>query len=163
MRRMPLVVILIAVLCGPSWAFAQESPSAMVGTYDALADAILALKQAEADFVRSLLVHHFDAANRHHLLGHREETAREIALFANEGDNAVAGIRKRLLDGGHHHNAAGEAEGIYERGYVIVTLEAKWALLAASAAMRQAADDEAAMVVWREFMEIAGSLLHPEE
>jgi len=163
MRKLSVVAIVLAVLLMPAWAFAQESPPAMVGTYDALADAILALKHAEADFVRSLLVYHFDRANMQHVLGHPEETAREMALFANEGDNAIAGIRKRLLDGGHHHNAAGEAEGIYERGYVIVTLEAKWAVMKASAAMRQAADEEAVMAAWRDFIEIASSVLHPEE
>ncbi len=41
-----------------------------------------------------------------------------MALFANEGDNAIAGIRKRLVEGGHHHNAAGEEQGIFEEGYV---------------------------------------------
>ena len=163
MRRLFVVALTLAVLLVPARAFAQESPPAMVGTYDALADAILALKQTEADFIRSLLVHHLDAAHAHHAQGRPEEAARDMALFANEGDNAVAGIRKRLLEGGHHHNAAGEAEGIFEPGYVIVTIEAKASMLAAAAAMRQAEDEEAARAAWHEFMEAADSLLHPEE
>jgi len=163
MRKLSVAALALAVLCMPAWAFAQESPAAMVGTYDALADAILALKQAESDFVRSLLVHHFDAAHMHHEQGRPEEAARDMALFANEGDNAVAGVRKRLLDGGHHHNAAGEAAGIYEPGYVIVTRAAKESMLAAAAAMRQAGNEEAAQAAWHDFMEAASSLLHPEE
>ena len=55
--------------------------------------------------------------------------AAELALFANEGDNAIGGVRKKLLEGGHHFNAAGEEAGVYEDGYVIVTREAKAAIL----------------------------------
>ena len=59
-----------------------------------------------------------------------------MALFANEGDNAIAGTRKRLVDGGHHHHADGEAKGQYESGFVIVTKGSKVHILAASAALR---------------------------
>jgi hypothetical protein len=162
MRTRWLVALFLIALV-PAAAGAQESPPAMVGTYDALADAILSLKQAEADFVRSLLTHHFDAGHMQHMMGHPEQAAAEMVLFANEGDNAVGGIRKRLLDGGHHHHADAEAEGIYEPGYVIVTREAKAAMLAAAAEMRQADDEAGAKAAWHKFMEIAESLLHAEE
>lgn len=156
------IAIAVATLI-PAAAFAQESPPAMVSTYEALADAILAIKQTEADFVRSLLAHHFEAGHMHLALEHPEQAAIEMVLFANEGDNAVAGIRKRLLEGGHHHNAAGEAEGIYEPGYVIVTKEAKAGMLAAAAAMRQATSNDEAMAAWHQFMEIAEPLLQSQE
>ncbi len=44
-------------------------------------------------------------------------------------------IRKRLLDGGHHHNAAGEAQGIFDEGFVIVTKEAKKSFLDSAVAI----------------------------
>jgi hypothetical protein len=147
----------------PAVALGQETPPSMVKTYDALADTILALKQTEADFVRALLAYHFEAGHMHHALGHHDQAATEMALFANEGDNAVAGVRKRLLDSGHHHHADAEAEGIYEPGYVVVTREAKATMLAAAAAMRQAQDDAAAKAAWHQFMEVAGALIDPEE
>jgi hypothetical protein len=43
-----------------------------------------------------------------------EEYGGARAQLATEGDNAVAGVRKRLLEGGHHHNAEGEKQGIFD-------------------------------------------------
>lgn len=45
----------------------------------------------------------------------------------------MAGIRKRLLEGGHHHNAAGEQQGTYDEGFVIVTRAAKKVFLDSAA------------------------------
>jgi hypothetical protein len=91
--------------------------------------------------------------------GEYEAAAAHMALFANEGDNAVAGIRKRLLDGGHHHHAEGEAEGEYEEGFVVVTRAAKAEILAAASALRQAGDDDARHAAWERFDQAAGALL----
>ena len=85
--------------------------------------------------------------------------AAEIALFANEGDNAIGGVRKRLLEGGHHFNASGEEQGVYEPGYVVVTREAKKKILAASSALRQATTDEARQKAWDDFAKLAKDLL----
>ena len=137
----------------------QSTPAPMVATYDSLANAILAIKRTEADYVRSLLDGHYHAASAY---AGREEfgkAAAEMALFANEGDNAIGGVRKRLLEGGHHHNADGEAKGIYEPGYVIITREAKSQALALSAEMRGVSDAAAAKSVWGKFEAIAGPLL----
>jgi hypothetical protein len=122
------------------------TPAEMVATYDTLADGILALKLTEENLVRSIL-----AAARAHgevqlarankaLESHDsaalktalEALAADVAQMATEGDNSVGAVRKRLLQGGHHHNAAGEAQGIFEEGYVIVTRAAKQKLLEAS-------------------------------
>ena len=64
-----------------------------------------------------------------------EALAADVAQLATEGDNAVGAVRKRLLQGGHHHNAAGEAQGIYDEGFVIVTKAAKQRLLESSRAI----------------------------
>ena len=47
--------------------------------------------------------------------------AADVAQIGTEGDSAVAAVRKRLIEAGQHHNAAGEAQGVYDEGYVIVT------------------------------------------
>ena len=58
-----------------------------------------------------------------------------IEFRSAEGDNAVAGVRKRLLEGGHHANSEGEAQGVYEAGYVVVNKAAKKAFLDSSQAI----------------------------
>jgi hypothetical protein len=140
--------------------FAQKTPPASVAAYDALADAILALRQTEADFVTAILDHHYQAAERAFKSGNWDRAAAQMALFANEGDNAVAGIRKRLVEGGHHHNAAGEEADIYDEGFVIVTKKAKRQGLAASKALREAGDDAARQAAWADFDTMAKGLIY---
>ena len=148
----------VAVLAGALIVAAQETPKPMVDTYDSLADAILAVKKTEANFVRGMLDGHRHGAQAYFAAGEFEKAAAEMALYGNEGDNAIAGVRKRLLEGGHHHNADGEAKGIYEPGYVVVTKKAKQQILAASAALRAAGDDAARKAAWDSFVQAADSL-----
>jgi hypothetical protein len=131
----------------------------MVSAYDALADAILSVRATEAGLVTALLDGHRRAAQVALTAGEYEVAAGHMALFANEGDNAVGGIRKRLVEGGHHHNAAGEANGVYESGYVVVTKEAKKKLLATSQTLRSAETDDARKAAWDEFSTIAAELI----
>ena len=126
---------------------------------DALADTILSVRQAELRFVAALLDGHRHAAEARMKSGDWQGAAGEIALFANEGDNGVGGVRKRLLEGGHHFNAEGEEQGAYEPGYVIVTREAKAKLLGIAAAMRQASSDEARQKAWSDFAAKSAELL----
>ncbi len=133
---------------------AQKTPRPLAEAYDALADTILSMRDAEASLVRSILDYHYRRAERAMNAGDWEEVAAEMALFANEGDNAVAGIRKRLLEGGHHFNAAGEEAGEFEEGFVIVTRKAKKRILDASAAMRTA-DEAGRKEAWATFEKIA--------
>jgi hypothetical protein len=144
---------------GPSWAQGKTSspmtPVELVATYDQLADAILAVKQTEANLIRSILGSTYAHArvemdrSRRALRDGDTKTARAslenlataVGQLATEGDNAVAGIRKRLLEGGHHHNAKGEAEGIFDPGFVIVTRTAKKAFLDSSRSLGQLARD----------------------
>ena len=156
MRKFTLAAV--AILTTAFLAGAQETPKSMAATYSSLADAILAVKKTEANFVRSLLNGHAHGAKAYFMAGEYDKSAAEMALFANEGDNAVAGVRKRLLEGGHHHNAEGEAKGIYEPGFVIVTKKAKMAILAASAAMRTAKDGAARKAAWDAFAKAADPL-----
>ena len=157
-----LVVTAVLVVAGLTLpAHAQETPGTMVTAYDTLAKLILNARQAEEDFVRAILDGHFHGAKMYMKRGAHQEAAAEMALFANEGDNAVAGVRKRLLEGGHHHNAAGEEADIYEPGYVIVTKEAKQRMLAASSALRQAQDADARDEAWADFEAVAADFLKP--
>ena len=142
-RPVIVVALLAAVALAPKPAAAQaagpSTPAELVATYKSLADGILSLKRTEEDLCRSILA----AAHAHGrvALGRAqaalkggdakaaqaavEALAASVGQLGNEGDNSVAAIRKQLLDGGHHHNAAGEAQGIFDEGFVIVTKAAK--------------------------------------
>ena len=161
MLRKLTLVVLLALLAVPI-CVAQETPSSIVTGYDALADTILALRRAEPAFVAAFLDGHRHGAMARMKAGDWEGCAAEMALFANEGDNAIGGVRKKLLEGGHHYNAEGEDQGIFEPGYVIVTQQAKIDILAASKAMRTASDDDGRQMAWETFSEIAAELLPSE-
>jgi len=157
-RNVVLVLIAITLLAGP--ALAQQTPPAMVKTYDTLANIILAVDALEADFARAVLDGHRHAASALFESGDFTGAAAQMALFASEGDNAMGGVRKRLLQGGHHHHHAdASAEGEYEPGYVIVTRDAKKKIMAASAALRRAKTDAERKQVWKTFDGIAGGLM----
>lgn len=156
-------MVLIAILASPLMAapsVAQKTPEPTVAAYDALADAILGLRRAESDFVMAMLDYHFRAAERSFKAGNWDKAAAQMALFANEGDNAVAGIRKRLVQGGHHHNAAGEEAGIYDEGFVVITKKAKRKSLQASKALLSATDDAGRKAAWTDFNAVATDLVY---
>ena len=132
---------------------APVTPAEMVAAYDSLADAILAVKKTEAGLVRSIVAAAYAHARVELDRGRRaigaqdmkaaeaaiETLAADVGQLATEGDAAVGAVRKRLLEGGHHHNAAGEAAGIYDEGYVLVTRAAKRVFLDASRTLAQVA------------------------
>src|SRR5688500_9007380 len=105
MRKSAWIAGSFAVVAAASFALGAETRKSYVETYTAIADTILGSKNAEKGIVKSILENHANAAERAFNQGKHEEAAAEMALFANEGDNQIGGIRKRLLEGGHHHNA----------------------------------------------------------
>ena len=123
-----------------------STPAELVASYNSLADTILAGNRTEHNLVKAIL----SATYKHGELalkaakssiksgqgakGDIEKLAALVSQLGNEGDASVAGIRTRLLEGGHHHNAKGEQQGLYDEGFVIVTRAAKKTFL--DAAMR---------------------------
>ena len=156
--RITIAVSLLTTTLLALPALAQQTPPAMVSSYNTLADIVLSVRKMEADFVRAVLDGHRHAAQALFEKGNFNGSAAEMALFANEGDNAMGGVRKRLLKGGHHHNAAAEQKGEFEPGYVIVSRQAKKDLLAASAALRRAKTDAEREKAWTSFDGVAGAL-----
>ena len=130
-----------------------ETPKEMVATYEALADAILATRKTEVQLVHSILsaakahaqvelararaaIKSNDTKNAQSAL---ENVAAAVAQIASEGDSAIGAVRKRLREGGHFANPAGEAQGLYDEGFVVVTKKAKQSFLDASKAIGQLA------------------------
>jgi hypothetical protein len=155
--KKPAVIAVLILLAAP--LAAQKTPESLVRAYDSLADTILSVRDAELGFVAAMLDGHLHAAKALMSQGKWEQAAGEMALFANEGDNAIGGVRKKLLEGGHHFNAAGEEQGIFEDGYVIVTRKAKQTLLAASKELRLADGEVERMAAWDKFKTTAKGLL----
>ena len=153
---------------------APGTPAELVKTYGSLADGILALKRTEEDLCRSILAATRDKAQGDLARARKaigadaqaalEALAADVGELATEGDNAVGAVRKKLLDGGHHHNAAGEAQGIFDEGFVIVTRAAKAKLLESSRAigqMARAPKADALEAEWKKVEGVLAELLKP--
>ncbi len=111
-------------------AAAPVSDPSLVSKYDALANEILETRHREVAMVRSILEATYrDTASA---LGQVRDTLRSpdaaaarpaveklatlVAYIATEGDASVAGVRKRLIEGGHHFNSltpSGGASGTH--------------------------------------------------
>jgi hypothetical protein len=186
MRRAPrsLFLAVLALPLSPAVAAAQGAgappgtPAEMVAAYRSLADGILALKRTEEDLVRAILA--ATSAHAQVELGRAQKAiaggdakaaqaalealAADVGQLATEGDNAVGAVRKKLLDGGHHHNAAGEAQGIFDEGFVIVTRAAKAKLLESSRSIGQLArapKADALEAEWKKVQTVVAELLKP--
>jgi hypothetical protein len=82
-------------------------------TYEHLATAIIEIEATEDNLVKSILIGHHQAAQRHlrqasndaaRRQAHLEEAATEITNIANEGDKRIQAVRQRLKKAGHTHN-----------------------------------------------------------
>jgi len=138
---------------GNAPAMSTKTPVELVATYESIADVILATHKAERDLVRSILVTTYGHAQAvaeqtkaAMKAGDTDSTkkglqnlAELVAYLGTEGDNSVGRVRKRLLEGGHHANAEGEKQGIFEEGYVVVTRTAKKSFLDVAQAIGQLA------------------------
>lgn len=170
--RLVGAALMAALIAIPVGARAQARPAAtpqeMVAAYDALADAILGANKAEVKLVHAILAASYSHAQsemeRARLAlkagdaaaarAAAENVAAAVGQIGTEGDNAVAGIRKRLLQGGHHANSVGEAQGIYDEGYVVVTKAAKQAFLDASKAIAMLAREPKAEALDAEWKKV---------
>ncbi|NIM02051.1 MAG: hypothetical protein GTO30_13440 [Acidobacteria bacterium] len=147
MRKGLLTIVVLVLSAGLAQAqMVDESatPQPLVDAYDSLADTILAAKKTEWNLVHSILggtySHAEGVAKRamaklgagQDAAGDVETLAALVAQLGNEGDASIAAVRKRLLEGGHHHNAKGEEQGVYDEGFVIVTRASRKVLLDAA-------------------------------
>ena len=142
-------VCILAAASAGAQSRAAATPAEMVATYDALADSILGGIKAEKRLVRAILATTYAHAQveagraRQALKANDAATAKAaienlaaaVGQIGTEGDNAVAGVRKRLVEGGHVANPQGQAQGTYDEGYVVVTKAAKKAFLDSSQAL----------------------------
>jgi len=140
-RRVLLLTLVVAVgaaagYAGLGYGAGEAPPSTspeLVATYSELATAILAVKKAETGIVRAICAETYDMAREHLLLAskmagtdaagaaaHLERAAAAVGMLATEGDKAVAAVRNRLLEGGHHHHATPEIALKYPPGFVLI-------------------------------------------
>ena len=163
-----LALVAVAVAAPARAEQGAGTPPEIVATYQTLADAILAVKQTEGNLVRAMLSGTYahaqvelgraktaigakDAAGAKKAV---ETLAGLVGSLGSEGDNAIGAVRKRLLEGGHHHNAEGEKQGVYDEGYVVVTRAAKKTFLDASKAIGQMAQAPQAAALEAEWAKV---------
>lgn len=160
-RIVVCLAVLVAALALPTTARAAAmdatTPPQLVATYEDLADAILAVKQTERNLVESILAMTYGHAAAVYAdtdaklkagqgaTTQIETLAALVSQLGNEGDAAVAAIRKRLVEGGHIHHSSAEEQKVWDPGFVVVTKEAKKVFLDAAAAIgKMAAKPDAA-------------------
>ena len=161
MLRSTVLSSLAFVLSVPLVAQETGTPPPLVATYESLADTILGAKKTEWNLVHSILATTYKHAEgtlaaakaklaaKQNAKPELEKLAAQVTEIASEGDARVAAVRKKLLDGGHHHNAEGEKQGIYDEGFVIVTRAAKKALIDAAGKIARATDAAALDAAWK--------------
>lgn len=174
MRRtlvVPCAAILAAGALAPQALAAEAAtatPAQLVEAYNTLADTILAANKTEWNLVHAILATtygHAEAAMAEAKAAIEsgknagpavEKVAELVAQLGNEGDSSVAAVRKRLVEGGHHHNAVGEQQGIYDEGFVIVTKKSKKVFLDAGKAIGMMAGSPNVSALEKEWQKVAG-------
>jgi hypothetical protein len=157
MKRASIIMLCLFAALVSTAALAQmkvpegrpaSTPAQLVEAYDSLADTIIAVKKTEWNLVHSILAMTYSHAQGtvaeakakikagKDARADIEKLAALVSQLGNEGDAAVAGVRKRLVDAGahhhHHHHAKKDEEPTHDKGFVIVTREAKRGLLEAA-------------------------------
>lgn len=170
-RMLTVVAVAASLLAAGGAVPAQaqqgaETPPELVMAYDQLAVTILAAKKTEWHVVQSILATSYNHAQGIYsavqrkleagedVSGDLETLADLVSHLGNEGDAEVAAIRKRLVEGGHHHNAQGEKQGIYDEGFVIVTRKAKKVFLDAAGNIARMASSPEATKLRREWQAV---------
>ncbi|AMV39258.1 hypothetical protein [Planctomyces sp. SH-PL62] len=161
MRSLTTAAILCVILLGYQAARSQQggapghhdsAAQVAASTYEHLATAIIEVKAAEDDLVKSILIGYHSAAQGHlkaaagdaaNRVRHLEAAATEITNIGNEGDKRIQAVRQRLAKAGHTHNTDMETKA----DYMFVTNKEKKGLLdLASRIGRAGADAKAADV-----------------
>ena len=123
---------------------AGTSLDAAVESYERLATVIIEVRRTEDSVVKTILVHHYEAAQQHlqaaqggrDVLKHLEAAATEISYAANEGDKRVQAVRQRLAKAGHTHVSDVDTK----EDYLFINSKEKKALLASAKSIAQLGD-----------------------
>ena len=137
-------LLLSVLLSGSAVGAEPTSLDAAVASYERLATVIIEVRRTEDAVVKTILVHHYQAAQEHlqsaqagkDTLKHLEAAATEITSVANEGDKRVQAIRQRLAKAGHTHISDADTK----EDYLFINSKEKKALLAAAKSIAQLGD-----------------------
>src|SRR5262249_23224166 len=117
---------------------------AAVESYEVLATVIIEVRKTEDSVVKTILTHHYQAAQEalkaaqagKTVQKHLEAAAAEITYIANEGDKRVQAIRQRLAKAGHTHISDADTK----EDYLFISSKEKKTLLAAAKSIAQLGD-----------------------
>ena len=142
MRPLLVSVLLSGAALGADPVAKEEtSLGAAVESYEHLATVIIEVRRTEDSIVKTILIYHFQAAQKHlqdaqggsDIQKNLESAAAEITSIANEGDKRVQAIRQRLEKAGHTHITDAETQ----EDYLFVNSREKQSLLAAAKSIAQ--------------------------
>lgn len=143
--------LLLSVLLSSTAVGADAGPTSLdaaVESYERLSTVIIEVRRTEDSVVKTILVHHYQAAQEHltaakggkDVLKHLEAAAAEITNAANEGDKRVQAIRQKLAKAGHTHISDVDTK----EDYLFINSKEKKALLAAAKSIAQLGDKASA-------------------
>jgi hypothetical protein len=138
------VLLSSAVFSADTPGQAPTSLDAAVEAYERLSTVIIEVRRTEDSVVKTILIHHHQAAQEHlqvaqggkDVLKHLEAAATEVTYAANEGDKRVQAIRQRLAKAGHTHLSDVDTK----EDYLFVNSKEKKALLDAAKGIVQLGD-----------------------
>lgn len=142
-----MYAVLLSVLLSSSAVGAEAggtSLDAAVESYERLSTVIIEVRRTEDAVVKTILVHHYQAALEHlqaaqggkDVQKHLESAATEVTYAANEGDKRVQAIRQKLAKAGHTHISDVDTK----EDYLFINSKEKKALLAAAKSIAQLGD-----------------------
>jgi hypothetical protein len=121
----------------------ESSLDAAVESYERLATVIIEVRRTEDSVVKTIILHHYQAAQEHlqhaqsgDAAKHLEAAAAEVVNAANEGDKRVQAIRQRLAKAGHTHISDADTK----EDYLWISSKEKKGLLAAAKSIAQLGD-----------------------
>lgn len=144
MRLVLATLLLGGAVYGADPEKVGTSLDAAVESYEVLATVIIEVRKTEDAVVKTILTHHYQAAQEHlhaaqagkDVLKHLEAAAAEVTYVANEGDKRVQAIRQRLAKAGHTHISDVDTK----EDYLFVNSKEKKAMLASAKSIAQLGD-----------------------
>lgn len=141
--KLVAAVVVVSMLSLQVSSGRADTLDAAVDSYEHLAIVLVEVRKTEDAVVKTIITHHYEAAQDHlkqaessDAKKHLELAAEEATNIANEGDKRVMAIRQRLAKAGSTHLT----DDVTKEDYLWIDSKEKSAILALAKAIAQGGD-----------------------